>query len=129
MKKVLLALLLISPMSFADWGETYFCTMTQFVEVSRTGQINNYKEENFKYQLNEERPQMVFGNSGYLKGMKFNDVAPPIGEYMGDPDPGTDWQATSLFGYTTIFFNGESFLYTSRGDETIVISADCDRFE
>ena len=129
MKQVLLALILISPMSYADWGETYFCTMTQFVEVSRKGQMNNWKEENFKYQLNEERPKMVFGNSSYFKGLKFNNVAPPIALYLGDPDPEADWIATSALGSTTIFFNGESFLYTSLSDKTIVISADCDSFE
>ena len=28
MKKLIIALMLISPVSFADWGDVYYCEMT-----------------------------------------------------------------------------------------------------
>ena len=42
MKNLLLALLLISPASFADWGDVYYCQMTTHSEVTFEGERTDY---------------------------------------------------------------------------------------
>jgi len=38
-KSLLLALLLISPASFADWGDVYYCQMTSFHYTPLDGKV------------------------------------------------------------------------------------------
>lgn len=70
MKRLLITLLLVSPLSFADWGDVYYCDMTSFVEVSVEGTVTQYKLERFRFTLDSvEMGAVRFGESGYLKGV------------------------------------------------------------
>ena len=70
MKKLLITLLLISPFSFADWGDVYYCDMTSYVEVSVEGTVTQYKLERFRFTLDDvEMGAARFGKGGYLGGL------------------------------------------------------------
>jgi hypothetical protein len=53
MKKLLITLLLISPFSFADWGDVYYCQMTNFVNINEEGKTGSYPLERFKFTLDD----------------------------------------------------------------------------
>ena len=58
MKKLLITLMLISPTSFADWGDVYYCQMTAFFEVTGKGEQHLRPLEKFKFTLdNTEKEQ------------------------------------------------------------------------
>jgi hypothetical protein len=61
MKQVLLALILISPMSYADWGDTYFCTATHHSRVdSEIDRGFRYRITGFKFTFStQEQKQLV----------------------------------------------------------------------
>ena len=63
MKKLLLTLLLLSPFSFADWGDVYYCQMTGHITLDGDGTINNYKLEKFQFKLDKTKNALVFGEN------------------------------------------------------------------
>ena len=65
MKKLLITLLLISPFSFADWGDVYYCQMTGHITLDGDGTINNYKLEKFQFKLDKTKNAMVFGENSH----------------------------------------------------------------
>tara|TARA_B110000091_G_C13678492_1_gene416854 strand:- start:449 stop:742 length:294 start_codon:yes stop_codon:yes gene_type:complete len=66
-KNLLLALLLISPTSFADWGDVYYCQMTTFSSTTIKGKRTDNTLEKFQFKLDKTKNSMVFGSSGYFK--------------------------------------------------------------
>ena len=64
MKKLLITLLLISPFSFADWGDVYYCTLTSWTFTDLRGQTREMRGGTpFKFQLSKEKKSMIFDNS------------------------------------------------------------------
>ena len=122
MKKLLITLLLISPFSFADWGDVYYCQMTNYSEVSLEGERKNYKLEKFQFKLDEAKNAMVFGSSGVFAG-----------SVIKLSDDGRAWPAQETwFGntkYSMLYFAKGKFLYVRTGSQgSDSISADCDKF-
>ena len=66
MKKLLITLLLISPFSFADWGDVYYCQETSFVATGVSGEVIEGELGKFKFKLDQTKNAMMFGSSGYL---------------------------------------------------------------
>ena len=66
MKKLLITLFLISPFSFADWGDVYYCQSITFNIVLDDGEILPHKSERFKFKMDKESRTMVFGSSPVL---------------------------------------------------------------
>ena len=66
-KNLLPALLLISPTSFADWGDVYYCQMTTFSSTTIKGKRTDNTLEKFQFKLDKTKNSMVFGSSGYFK--------------------------------------------------------------
>jgi hypothetical protein len=121
MKKLLIALLLVSPLSFADWGDVYYCQMTNLVETRIDGTVKNFKLEKFQFKLDETRRAMVFGNSGYLK-----DVVMELLDGKHFPTKEL-WFGDTEYG-RSLFQKGR-FLFSTVGLEGITsISANCDKF-
>tara|TARA_R110000744_G_scaffold354881_1_gene461312 strand:+ start:373 stop:738 length:366 start_codon:yes stop_codon:yes gene_type:complete len=121
MKKLLITLLLISPFSFADWGDTYFCSMTSFIGVTAEGNQDKYQLENFKINLDKERRAMVTRSSNYLLD---NYVIPVTREEkVGLPLVAQDNYATNAS-----LLQGKLFLTQLHSDIAMVITADCDKF-
>ena len=51
MKNLLLTLLLISPASFADWGDVYYCQMTNLAEITLQGEKESFSAQKFQFKL------------------------------------------------------------------------------
>lgn len=119
MKYILLALMLISPISFANWGDTYLCSMTSNFQVSGDGKQSDYVLENFEFNLNREKDAMVFGSSGYFAGseMKIKEINRFIS--MGI------WNAEDAV--SDLFFNVNRISYIELTLRTAVVTADCDK--
>ena len=60
----------LSPFSFADWGDVYYCQMTSFVGTDAEGTVTKYKLEKFQFKLDKSQQAAVYGNSGYFKGWR-----------------------------------------------------------
>jgi hypothetical protein len=124
MKKLLLALLLISPASFADWGDVYYCQMTNFVAISEDGKTDTYPLERFKFTLDDrEMGAVLFGKGGYLGGEYV-----PVERDTWRPEV-PSWAASDSLSRLT-FREGKLMYMDNFMDEqgVRVISADCDKF-
>ena len=121
MKRLLITLILISPLRFADWGDVYYCDMTSFVEVSVEGTVTQYKLEKFQFKLDKSQQAAVFGNSGYFKGYKTKlaDWAKHGAEER--------WSA-QMQGSITKFNEGKFFSTSTYYDSISAVSANCDKF-
>jgi hypothetical protein len=122
MKKLLITLLLISPFSFADWGDVYYCQMTTFSDVSLEGEKTNYKLEKFKFKLDKTKNAMVFGKQGYFENSEM--------ELIKDKNwPSEEsWHAGGK--YSRLYFKKGRFVYALVGiTEVTSISADCENFQ
>jgi hypothetical protein len=123
MKKLLITLLLVSPFSFADWGDVYYCDMTSFVDVSVEGTVTQYKLERFRFTLDDDEMGAVrFGKSGYFKGtylpVERDTWMPSIPKF-----------AASNKNMRVTFRKGK-FKYTDNfiGQTGALVTANCDKF-
>ena len=66
MKKLLITLMLISPFSFADWGDVYYCQMTTHSGLTVEGKRKDYILDKFQFKLDKTKKAMVFGSSSYF---------------------------------------------------------------
>ena len=120
MKKLLITLLLISPFSFADWGDVYYCQMTTHSKTTLEGERTDYQLEKFTFKLDKTQRAMVFSkNSNAFKnitlGLKEN--------YL----PNEIWYADDRFA--KVYFEKGKFLFVNVSfDGSHSISADCDKF-
>ena len=123
MKKLLITLLLISPFSFADWGDVYYCQMTTHSGTTVEGKRTDYQLEKFTFKLDKTKNAMVFG-----KGTYFKDSVLALRENMHWPSEEI-WFAIGLF--EMVFFDEGKFLLTVFDIESKTssfISADCEKF-
>ena len=123
MKKLLITLLLISPFSFADWGDVYYCQMTTFSITILKGERTDYQLEKFQFKLDKTKNAMVFGSTNHflLGELTINMLSAPHLEW---------WFATlPMFPPWSAYFREGKFLSTSINmKETISISANCEKF-
>jgi len=122
MKKLLLiTLLLISPFSFADWDDVYYCQETHSLAITLEGKKQNYKLEKFQFKLDKTKNAMVFGKQGYFKNILLElreELNWPVLE---------SWYAKDE--YAMAFFDKGKFLYVQTGASgSNSLSADCDKF-
>jgi len=123
MNKLLITLLLVSPLSFADWGDVYYCQMTSFVEVSVEGKVTQYRLERFRFTLDDvEMGAVRFGESGYLKGVylpvEMDTWMPSIPKFAASNKNIRVTFRVGKFKYTDNFISQSGAL----------ITADCDKF-
>jgi hypothetical protein len=120
-KKLLVALLLISPFSFADWGDVYYCQMTSYSHTETTGERSSYPLERFTFKLDDTLGAMVYGGNGFLANTSdyvHLDVSKPSVER---------WQAGQRYSMTR--FNNGSFQTSLNSPLGITsISANCEHF-
>jgi hypothetical protein len=115
-----LLMLLGSEMAAADWGDVYYCQMTNFVEITLEGEKINYKLQKLQFKLDQTKNAMVLGSTGYLKGLVFELV-----KSASFPSQET-WDAKG--DYSMTYFKEGKFLFTSNTLSIKSISADCDKF-
>ena len=116
-----LSLLLSSGVANADWGDVYYCQMTNYIEISLEGEKINYKLEKLQFKLDQTKNAMVFGSTGY-----FADSVKELTTGWNWPSE-EKWYASNTLSIA--FFEKGKFLYTRNGSIGIVsVSADCDKF-
>ena len=121
MKRLLITLLLISPFSFADWGDVYYCQMTTNTVTSPEGKKTDYSPQKFQFKLDKTKNAMVFGKSGI-----FEDMVIELRERMSYPKAEL-WHADDLYG--ALHFGAGRLLYSHTTFQGLTaISADCDKF-
>ena len=121
MKKLLITLLLISPFSFADWGDVYYCQMTFHSQSELESERTNYKLEKFTFKLDKTKNAMVFGKKGY-----FANTETKLVEGMSYPSQ-EKWNAEG--DYDRLVFKEGKFIYSWTGRSGITtMSADCEKF-
>ena len=118
MKKLLITLLLISPFSFADWGDVYYCQMTTYSETTLEGERTDYKLEEIQFRLDKAKNAMLFGG-------EVDDLM-KLKEGISFPSKEI-WQAAGK--YEAAFYREGKLLYTLMGDESLLsLTANCDKF-
>ena len=123
MKKLLITLLLISPFSFADWDDVYYCQMTTFLQTTIEGTQTEYKPVKFTFKLDKIKNAMVFGDRGPFQ----NHPILKLGQ-IDSLDPSKEsWWANNVIG--TSFFKEGKVLYAYVQPMTgFMVSADCEKF-
>jgi hypothetical protein len=121
MKKLLITLLLISPFSFADWGDVYYCEETTSTSISLDGDKKSYRLNKFKFRLSESKRAMVFGLDGFFVGkvvkLRPEEYKPSLEEWYGYDE------------YGSYYFNEGYFVFASATHIGVyAISADCEKF-
>lgn len=121
MKKLLITLLLISPFSFADWGDVYYCQETSYVVIFSDGTVKQYKPDKFSFKLDSTEKAMVFGKES------------AFADYKMTLDPSKSWVTIESWAAIendgALRFDKGKLMYSLVGNGTIFsISADCDKF-
>tara|TARA_R100001377_G_scaffold71882_1_gene47582 strand:- start:34 stop:417 length:384 start_codon:yes stop_codon:yes gene_type:complete len=118
---LMFSMLLVSEMAAADWGDVYYCQMTNNLTILPEGKKENYTPEKLQFKLDQTKNAMVFGSTGYFANIV-------IELFTGRNWPSQEkWYANNKYSMT--FFNEGKFFYTSNGSiGATVISADCEIF-
>tara|TARA_B110000037_G_scaffold168220_1_gene190563 strand:+ start:207 stop:584 length:378 start_codon:yes stop_codon:yes gene_type:complete len=121
MGRLLLALLLISPASFADWGDVYYCQMKDNSNTSMDGKHLKLRTMPFKFQMDKERQLMIFDKSVMFAFLEM-EVDLSVSSM-----PDEVWIAR---GYASVLmFHKGDFSYSTSGlNGSTSISARCDKF-
>ena len=120
--RLLITLLLISPFSFADWGDVYYCQMTTLSATTLEGKRTDYVLQKFQFKLDKTKNAMVFGQGGFFNGSvkKINGGTYGVSREYWDTDDDNR--------LSTGTFNEGKFLYALVAGDLTSMSADCDKF-
>lgn len=128
MKNLLLALLLISPVNFADWGDVYYCQMITHELINDDGNTYEVELERFKFSMNQQSQSMVFGSEPLI----WEKQVFPVASFKQSADGmlfETNPRIGSLSIKSTFNYNkGKLFGTAWLGDGLIAIVADCEKF-
>jgi len=125
MKRLLITLILVSPFSFADWGDVYLCETTSatltFLDGEKIDSVVDVPD-NFHFRLAEAQATMVY------KGFRAND------EKIRDVFLGNDgwiesefWIADGKYSMT-VFGKGKYLNVRISTSSSETVTADCDKF-
>ena len=124
MKNLLLALLLISPTSFADWGDGYFCTITSWTNTIASGEQEALRAGTpFKFHLNKEKNAMFFDDATPFAYVELKVSEP----WQSLPNLGEVWYASDDSS-TLIFYEGLLVHARVLLNKSITKHATCDKF-
>ena len=121
----LFSMLLVSEMAAADWGDVYYCQMTNFIGITLEGEKKSYPLERFQFKLDQTKNAMVFGSTGFFADQVIELV-------IGLDRPSQEmWYADDLFSMThfdkgKLLYSGTVFSGTVLG--ATAMSADCEKF-
>jgi len=124
MKNLLLALLLISPFSFADWGDVYYCQMTTDVAVTIDGVVTQHPLQRFTFKLDKDLNGWIWGEatngySGYRVDVDLDyiDHAPSKETWRGYGPEELFYYREGKFGHVGTSKHGN-----------FSVTADCEKF-
>lgn len=114
-------LILISPASFADWGDVYYCQMTNFHYTPLDGTVKEDRAlEKFQFKLDETKQAMVFQSYSWLNGLELIDALSVPSEEMW-------WAESHMEGS---YFQRGKLIHALVGIGGITsLSADCHKLE
>ena len=113
-------MLLVSKMAAADWGDVYYCQMTNFIDISLEGEKKSYPLERFQFKLDQTKNAMVLGSTGVFTNQVYKLV-------IGLDRPSQEmWYADDLFSMT--HFDKGKLLYSGTVLRATAMSADCEKF-
>ena len=118
---LMLSMLLGSGAANADWGDVYYCQMTNFVDIKLEGEKKNYKLEKFQFKLDQTKNAMVFGSTGAFK----NEVIELTNGMNYHEDE--MWFAGNTY-YGIFFLDGKVLIASTYPAAIRSVSADCDKF-
>ena len=123
MKKLLITLILISPFSFADWGDVYYCQMTNFHYTPLDGTVKEARAlERFQFKLDETKQAMVFQSYSWLNGLN-----EPLIDALSAPSEEIWWAESHMEGS---YFQRGKLIHALVGIGGITsLSADCHKLE
>ena len=139
MKKLLITLMLISPFSFADWGDEYRCAMTSHSKISIYGEKTDNILKVFTIKLNKAKNLGGLGTLNKELAAYWGDKSvmvinglPDIGRIMEIQELSRvseeTWSASRAL--TTSFFSRGIFMLTSlRSNNIINIIGTCEKFK
>ena len=113
------SMLLGSEMAAADWGDVYYCQMTNFNEITLEGEMKSWKLQKFQFKLDQTKNAMVFGSKGY-----FGNIVAKLGDNWPSLEA---WFANSEYSMT-YFEEGKLLNTYNNAMGATVVSADCDKF-
>jgi len=120
----LFSMLLVSEMAAADWGDVYYCQMTNFIEVKPNGELTKRKLGKFKFKLDQTKNAMVFVDKDVITGHFGNRV---LELDIDRSRPSQDsWYVNDE--YFMIHFTEGKFVSAWAGSGIWTLSADCDKF-
>ena len=120
MKNLLLALLLISPASFADWGDVYYCQETSHSSTTPTGKLASLPTGKFQFKLHKDKRTMVYGSKG-----KFSDETFRLATHDLSQET---WYARDDLNSMVVFSNGRHMRTFTSIYGTESSTADCEKF-
>jgi len=121
----MLSMLMASEMAAADWGDVYYCQMTNYITITLDGEQKNYPLERFQFKLDQTKNAMVLGSTGVFTNQVYKLV-------IGLDRPSQEmWYADDLFSMThfdkgKLLYSGTVFSGTVLG--ATAMSADCEKF-
>ena len=129
----MLSMLLVSEMAAADWGDVYYCHMTNNNGITLEGEMTKYKLEKFIFKLDQTKNAMVFESTGYFKNEVYELTTgrTPTGRTLPRLEY---WNANDESSVT--YFEEGKFLFTQNAiqgqcfdcSKARIISADCEKF-
>ena len=128
MKKLLLALMFLSPFSFADWGDVYYCQMITHELINDDGKTYKVELERFKLSMDQQSESMVLGSEPVIwKNQMF-----PVASFEQSAD-GMLFETKPRIGGLSIkstfnYNKGKLFGTAWLGDGLVAVVADCDKF-
>ena len=116
-----LSMLLSSGVANADWGDVYYCQMTNFNEITLKGQEKSWKLEKFQFKLDQTKNGMVFGSTGYFRNLVI------------ELDKTLNWTSNEVWyaknDFTSVYFQEGKLVYTQNNSlGATSASADCNKF-
>jgi len=131
MKKLLLALMFLSPFSFADWGDVYYCQMITHEMINDDGTVYSVVLKNFKFNMDEQSQSMVFGSVPLMWKKQMFPVVSLEQFANGMIFKTKSRVGDSLYGSFKSTFNynkGKLFGTAFVGNGLLAMVADCDKF-
>ena len=121
MKELLITLMIVSPFSFADWGDVYYCQMTTHSKTTLHGKKVDYKLGRFQFKFDKTKYAIVFGSGGFQADEVFL-----VDKFHSDPERDSWWFDNII---TKGYVNKGRFLFSSVNHSGITsVSANCDKF-
>lgn len=65
MKYLLLIMVLITPISYSDWGDTYFCSATHHSQTNLDGEQTIHELQDYTFHLSKDKNAMVFEHTDH----------------------------------------------------------------